>query len=64
MLRFIWLGRFSFSLPRIESGREITTWDFTKIHWRGMILNSGDNSLRHYILQGLQEWRMQSRKEG
>jgi hypothetical protein len=36
--------------------------DFTEIHWQGMILDSGDNSLRHYSL-GLQEWRMQSRKE-
>jgi hypothetical protein len=58
-----WLGRFSFSLPRIESGREIAAWDFTEIHWQDMILDSGDDSLRHYSL-GLQEWRMQSRQEG
>jgi hypothetical protein len=57
------LGRFSFPLPRIESGKEIATWDFTEIHWQDMIFDSGDDSLRHYSL-GLQEWRMQSRREG
>jgi len=36
--------------------------DFTEIHWQDMILNSGDDSLRHYSL-GLQEWRMQSKQE-
>jgi hypothetical protein len=53
------LGRFSFPLPRIELGREIVAWDFTKKHWQDMILDSGDDSLRHYNL-GLQEWRIQS----
>jgi hypothetical protein len=32
-------------------------------HWQDIILDSGDDSLRHYNL-GLQEWRMQSRQEG
>jgi hypothetical protein len=36
--------------------------DYIRIHWKNMILNSGDDPLRHYILW-LHERRMQSRQE-
>jgi hypothetical protein len=36
--------------------------EFIEIHWMHMILNSGDDSLRHYILW-MQVWRMQFREE-
>jgi hypothetical protein len=37
--------------------------DSTKIHWRDIILNSGDNYLRDYNL-GLWEWMMKYKYEG
>jgi hypothetical protein len=59
----LWLGKFSFSLPKIESGREISSWDFTEIHLQDTIPDSGGDYSKYYSL-GFQEWRMWSRHEG
>jgi hypothetical protein len=46
----------------IRYGSGFAVLDFTEIHLQHMILDSGDGSLRHFIL-GFQEWKMQSRHE-
>jgi hypothetical protein len=58
----IWKYIFSSLIPRIRYDTGIEFLEFTKVHLQDMILNSGDSSLRHCILD-FQEWRMQFRHE-
>jgi hypothetical protein len=46
----LWLGRFYFLLPRINSSREIVAWDFTEIHLQDTIPDSGDDSSKYHSL--------------
>jgi len=48
----LWLGRFSFPFPGIESTAEV--------YWSDMILDSRDDYLRIHILW-MQVWRMKFR---
>jgi hypothetical protein len=53
----IWQDIFSLPLPRIRYDSGLANFDFTEIHLQDMILDSGDDSSRHYNL-GFVEWRM------
>jgi hypothetical protein len=46
----------------VMSDFRVSLVDFAEIHWLDMILDSGDDCLRHYRLW-MQVWRMQFRQE-
>jgi hypothetical protein len=52
----IWRGRFSLTIPRIESIYGLVGFDFTEMPWRDMIQDSEFNHFRDFSL-GVQERR-------
>jgi hypothetical protein len=46
----LWLSKFYFPMPRIESSSEFVDIDFTEMSWQNMIHGSGFNPFRHFSL--------------